>query len=410
MIGHATLLTPSATTSPAMPQTAQHEAHSAARADAMHESGRATHEDGDTPRRADRTSAHAEHPAHAHAAGRSARATRRGHEDAKEGDETPARDAFARLLDQAPAPVETKPALPTPTTTSTQDAGPPTTDTKPASLPDQLLGLLASLAPGAQATQATTATTPAAPTDAQSPAAPLIASPQGKPATPAVGADAATALPALQDASGATVSNAATITASIAAAVHGEDTTSALPSLHDSQRQDNTPAPTPFDALVRATAPTATDVPRPVVPATPMPVAQPTDPRAGYGDELGSSVVWMADQRISHAEVRVVPDHLGPIDVRLQLDGAQVHATFLSAQPEVRHALEASLPRLRDLLGQHGLQLAQADVGQRQQDPRATRGGSQAATDNRDAGDDTIASMASETRTRVVRGLLDEYA
>jgi flagellar hook-length control protein FliK len=275
-------------------------------------------------------------------------------------------------------------------------------------LPDQLLGLLASLAPGAQATAATPATPAAAPTEAQPPAA-ITTTPQGKP-RPAVGADAASALlPALQATPGAATADAATSTASIAAAVHGEDTVATLPSLHDTQHQDTTPAPPSFDALVRATAPTATDVPRPVVPATPTPVAQPADPRAGYGDELGSSVVWMADQRISHAEVRVVPDHLGPIDVRLQLDGAQVHATFLSAQPEVRHALEASLPRLRDLLGQHGLQLAQADVGQRQQDSRATRGGA-ATADKRDSEGDGLAPTMSAARAHVVRGLLDEYA
>jgi len=413
MIGHASLLTPSATTtsSTASPHVAPHDANAAAsKAETGHEARRPTHERDETDAKphTQRTPAERGRTSHAQA-GRASRATRRDRDERTERDDAPAHDAFARLLDQAPAPTDTKPALPMPATAAIQDTGTATTDAKPASLPDQLLGLLASLAPGAQATPANAAPTPAAPADAQSPAAPLTASSQGKP-TPAVGADAASALlPALQGTTGTATADAATTTASIAAAVHGEDTVSPLPSLHDAQRQDTTPAPTPFDALVRATAPTATDVPRPVVPATPTPVAQPSDPRAGYGDELGSSVVWMADQRISHAEVRVVPDHLGPIDVRLQLDGAQVHATFLSAQPEVRHALEASLPRLRDLLGQHGLQLAQADVGQRQQDSRATRGG-QAAADGRDVGDGGLAPMTSANHARVVRGLLDEYA
>jgi len=408
VIGHATLLTPSATTSPASPHAAPQEPQSAAHADAVQDAQRPAHEgDANGHARADRTPAHAAHPSHAQAGGRAAR---RGRDERKEGDDTPARDAFARLLDQAPTPAEPpKSALPSAPVTATPATASSTNDTKPASLPDQLLGLLASLAPGAQPAPANAATPTPAPAQPDVPTASAL--PSAKPITPPVGADAAaTLLPTLQ--ANGTTTNAETATsAAIAGALHADETGTSLPALHDNTHND-TPAPTPFDALLRAPNVTAADVPRPVVAAAPTPVAQPTDPRAGYGDELGNSVVWMADQRISHAEVRVVPDHLGPIDVKLQLDGAQVHATFLSAQPEVRHALEASLPRLRDLLGQHGLQLAQADVGQRQQDPRAARGG-QATANGRDAGnpgDDGLAPLTSATPPRVVRGLLDEYA
>lgn len=411
MIGHATLLTPSATTtSPASPHATPQEPHSAVRADAAHDAHRPAHEgEANGQARVDHTSPLERRSSHAQA---SARTARRGRDNRKEGEDTPARDAFARLLDQAPAPAEpTKSAQPAAPVAAAPDTAPSTNDTRPASLPDQLLGLLASLAPGAQAVPANAANP--TPVPAQPDVSTASALPSAKPTTPPVGADAAaTLLPTLQ-ANGATAStsDATATTAAIAGALHADEASASLPALHDGTRND-TPAPTPFDALLRAPTVTAADVPRPVVPATPTPVAQPTDPRTGYGDELGSSVVWMADQRISHAEVRVVPDHLGPIDVRLQLDGAQVHATFLSAQPEVRHALEASLPRLRDLLGQHGLQLAQADVGQRQQDPRAARG-NQVIANGRDAnnqGDDALAPLASAMPARVMRGLLDEYA
>ena len=298
----------------------------------------------------------------------------------------------------------------TPVPEATHETAP--ADAKPASLPDQLLGLLASLAPGAQpAPPANDARAASVSMTAQPPAMASAATtaPTARTIGGSLGADAAAALLPTLQATGRDAATSATATASALAGLRTEETTaSTVPTLRDGHQAD-TPAPTPFDALVRATAPTAADVPRPVVPATPTPVMQPTDPRAGYGEEFGTSVMWMADQRVSHAEVRVVPEHLGPIDVRLQLDGAQVHATFLSAQPDVRHALEASLPRLRDMLGQHGLQLAQADVGQRQQDPRAMRGG-RAMADNRESVDDGLAPMTSTARARVVRGLLDEYA
>ncbi|MGN6513089.1 MAG: flagellar hook-length control protein FliK, partial [Lysobacteraceae bacterium] len=216
------------------------------------------------------------------------------------------------------------------------------------------------------------------------------------------GGASASPLPAAPDAIGATGT----------AAAHGEAAGVPLASAHPGG--SDTPAAPAFDALLHAAGASAPlpDGPRAVPVGTtasaPAPLAQPADPRAGYGDEFGGNLVWMAEQRLGHAQLHVSPDHLGPIEVRLQLEGSQVHASFLSAQPEVRHALEASLPRLRELLGEHGLQLAQADVGQRQHDGRALPM-QQPEADGRDPLDDGLAPTL-PTRIRAARGLLDEYA
>ena len=54
----------------------------------------------------------------------------------------------------------------------------------------------------------------------------------------------------------------------------------------------------------------------------------------------------------------------------------QATASFFSAQPEVRHALEAALPKLREMMNDAGIQLGQATVGagtQQQQHETANR-------------------------------------
>lgn len=143
-------------------------------------------------------------------------------------------------------------------------------------------------------------------------------------------------------------------------------------------------------------------------PAVPVPLPMPADPSAGFDDGFGTRIAWMAEQRLGHAEIRLNPEHVGPIDVRVELDGDRVRAEFQSAHAEVRQAIEASLPRLRELLGQHGLQLGQADVGQRQagQDGSAARGDAAARGESR-PGDDAPPATAAQVR---LRGLLDEYA
>ena len=142
-----------------------------------------------------------------------------------------------------------------------------------------------------------------------------------------------------------------------------------------------------------------------------VPLTVPTDPDAGFDDGFGARIAWMAEQRVGHAEIRLNPEHVGPIDVRVQLDGTRVSAEFHSAHAEVRQAIEASVPRLREMLGLQGLQLSHADVGQRHGSPGSQ---GQAATrfqrDNEQpdgAGSRQQPVAAASVRSR---GLLDEYA
>ena len=129
---------------------------------------------------------------------------------------------------------------------------------------------------------------------------------------------------------------------------------------------------------------------------------------AAFDDGMGSRILWMADQRVDRAEIRLNPDSLGPIDVRLQMDGHRVNAQFHSANADVRQALESGMDRLRDMLGRQGMELGQAQVGTgaRQGDGR------QAASNGGANGGDAGTGEPTVTTVRALRsrGLLDEYA
>lgn len=150
------------------------------------------------------------------------------------------------------------------------------------------------------------------------------------------------------------------------------------------------------------------DVSTPTVPAPVL--QQPVDPAQGYDEPFGAHVAWLAGQRIGHAEIRVVPEHLGAIDIRLQMDGSTVRAEFHSSQPEVRQALEASFPRLREMLGQQGLQLSHAGVGQGQGGQRQAGDGAprQGQTGGLTLPQDAGSPLPPDFRR--ARGLLDVYA
>ena len=81
-----------------------------------------------------------------------------------------------------------------------------------------------------------------------------------------------------------------------------------------------------------------------------------------WPDELGQRLLWMHGKTMQVAELRVNPQHLGPIEVRIEMRDDQTTIQFTSHHAVVREAIESALPRLRELFGLQQLQLAQVDV------------------------------------------------
>jgi flagellar hook-length control protein FliK len=118
--------------------------------------------------------------------------------------------------------------------------------------------------------------------------------------------------------------------------------------------------------------------PMPAQAATPVAHASITSPLShpAFGDDLAHRVLLFAGQRVQSAEISLTPGDLGPIRVSLELRGQEASVQFNAAHAATRSAIEDALPRLREMLAAQGLQLAQADVGDRApRDPQGGRGG-----------------------------------
>ncbi|TCK18841.1 flagellar hook-length control protein FliK [Thiogranum longum] len=84
--------------------------------------------------------------------------------------------------------------------------------------------------------------------------------------------------------------------------------------------------------------------------------------QAGWDKALGERLQWMVGQGVQRASIKLNPAHLGPMEVRIQVTNEQANVHFTSAHTVVREALEASLPRLRDMFDNAGVELAEVDV------------------------------------------------
>ena len=98
----------------------------------------------------------------------------------------------------------------------------------------------------------------------------------------------------------------------------------------------------------------------PADPASPR--LAPTVGTAAWGQALGEKLVWMAAGSQQTASITLNPPNLGPLQIVLHVTNDQATASFFSAQPEVRHALESAFPRLREMMNDAGIQLGQASV------------------------------------------------
>lgn len=83
-----------------------------------------------------------------------------------------------------------------------------------------------------------------------------------------------------------------------------------------------------------------------------------------WNEDLGERIVWMNSRGISSAEIRMNPEHMGPITVRIDMNQDQATIAFTAQNSVVREALEASLPKLREMLSAQQVNLADVSVSQ----------------------------------------------
>lgn len=81
-------------------------------------------------------------------------------------------------------------------------------------------------------------------------------------------------------------------------------------------------------------------------------------------DQMAERVQMMMSKNLKNIDIRLDPPELGRMQIRMNMngDGATVH--FTVANQQARDALEHSMPRLREMLAQQGVQLGDTSVQQ----------------------------------------------
>ena len=115
--------------------------------------------------------------------------------------------------------------------------------------------------------------------------------------------------------------------------------------------------------------------------------------QADWGDKLVGKLSWLTARNMSVAEIHLTPADMGPMEVKVRVQNEQANITVHSANPIVRDQLEQQSHRLRDMLGEQGLNLARFDVSDspQQHSGEQTSGEEQASGKGGNSGDSLLA-------------------
>jgi flagellar hook-length control protein FliK len=128
-----------------------------------------------------------------------------------------------------------------------------------------------------------------------------------------------------------------------------------------------------------------------------------------FAQDVTDHLSWMVGNSLNGAKLEVNPAQLGPIEVRIAVLGNQAQVSLTAHSAATRDALEASSPKLRDMLGAQGFAQVSVDISQRSFQDRSptTQSYDWQPPSERSA---SSASLTSAAVPRITSGVLDAYA
>jgi flagellar hook-length control protein FliK len=130
---------------------------------------------------------------------------------------------------------------------------------------------------------------------------------------------------------------------------------------------------------------------------------------AEFGQGVADRVSLMMDSNLTSAKLQVNPPALGPIEVRIALQGGHAQVWFTSHSAVTRDALESSSPKLREMLGAQGFGQVSVDISQRSFQERSSQPRAYEGTPA-GRGESSASVQTPSAASRAASGLLDAYA
>jgi flagellar hook-length control protein FliK len=128
-----------------------------------------------------------------------------------------------------------------------------------------------------------------------------------------------------------------------------------------------------------------------------------------WADEVGSRLMMMSVRGQQEGSLTLTPEHLGPLEVQINVSKDTANVWFGAQHADTRAALTDAMPRLRELLAASGLSLGQSGVSE--QAPRRSAGDFATGRSGGAGAELANVAEAAPVAWRPLRsGLIDTYA
>lgn len=127
-----------------------------------------------------------------------------------------------------------------------------------------------------------------------------------------------------------------------------------------------------------------------------------------WADKFSDQIVWLGQQGIKSALIKIHPEDLGPIEISIKVVKDSASVTINSHSSHVCSIVDQAMPRLREMMADQGLNLAEVHIGA-DTDPR------QSQQQNSQSNQDFVHHLDEEIQTtplnhRQTQGLIDYFA
>jgi hypothetical protein len=96
--------------------------------------------------------------------------------------------------------------------------------------------------------------------------------------------------------------------------------------------------------------------------STTLPGLQPLGDAGAFSAGLADRLLMLGGPGAHTARLKLYPEHLGELKVDIRIDDGSAEVWFGTTTPQAREAIEGSLPRLRELFADQGIQLTRAQI------------------------------------------------
>ena len=126
--------------------------------------------------------------------------------------------------------------------------------------------------------------------------------------------------------------------------------------------------------------------------------------QSGWNEAFNQRVIFMLHNNINSASISINPEHLGPIEIQLQMDAnQQTSIHFIANNPDARQIITESIQQLGEILDQSGIQLGQTSVSSQNRNPKGKEQNTphqplNDMTQTKDTDTDTIGNISTITK------------